>query len=82
MDFMATVSLITGIFSLTFMLNLYFGHLRSRSRKYSLQWFLYIHVPIPFVVIARVLSHLDLRYIPIFVCAAITGQILGGRLDF
>ncbi len=74
-------ALIFGLFSMTFMINLPFGFLRGKVRKYSFKWFLYIHLPIPFIFLARTSSHLDYRYIPLFVVAAIFGQLLGGRID-
>ena len=82
MDFSSKTAHIAVIFVLTFVLNLYFGSLRSKTKKYSLKWFLYIHLPIPVVFVARVFSNIDFRYIPIFLLAAVTGQILGGRLEF
>ena len=82
MDFSSKTGIIAVIFVLTFILNLYFGFLRVKTKKYSLKWFLCIHLPIPVVFLARVFENIDFRYIPIFVLAAVTGQILGGRLDF
>jgi hypothetical protein len=78
---LAKFALIFGLFSFTFMLNLPFGVLRAKSRKYSLKWFLYIHIPIPFIFLARVSSHLDYHYIPIFLVAAVLGQFIGGRIN-
>jgi hypothetical protein len=39
-----------------------------------------IHVPIPFIFMARTLSHVGMQYIPVFVLAAIAGQFFGGRI--
>jgi hypothetical protein len=64
----------------SFVINLPFGYLRRRSRKYSFKWFAYIHVPVVFIVIARLLSHADYPFIPLFVAAAVAGQYLGGRI--
>ena len=82
MTFEAKLALIIGLFSLTFMLNLPFGFLRSKTRKFSLNWFLCIHLPIPIIFLSRLFSHLDFRYVPIFVAAALIGQIWGGKLEF
>ena len=82
MDSNTKIALLTGLFSLTFMLNMPFGYFREKTRRYSFKWFLYIHLPIPFIVIARILSHIDLTYIPLFVTAAIIGQVWGGKLEF
>jgi len=69
------------IFSVTVLINLPFGYFRRREKKFSFKWFLYIHVPIPFIFLMRVLSHLDFRYIPLFVLAAVIGQVVGSRID-
>jgi hypothetical protein len=66
----------------TVLVNLPFGYARTQTKKYSLRWFLCIHLPIPLIFIARTLSHIEFKYIPVLVLAAITGQILGGKLEF
>lgn len=81
MDFTSNAAIIMGLFSLTVMINLLFGFLRNKARKFSFNWFLCIHLPIPLIFFARVSSHLSFHYIPIFVIAALTGQILGGKIE-
>lgn len=81
MDLDAKIALITGFFSLTFMLNLPFGYARAKTKRYSLRWFLYIHIPIAVIFIARTFAHVEIKYIPILAVAAIAGQILGGKLE-
>ncbi len=54
---------------------------RARSKKYSFKWFLFIHIPIPFIFIARTLTHIDIKFVPLFAFAAVVGQILGGKLE-
>lgn len=81
MDISAKIALVVGLFSLTFMLNLPMGFLRGKTRKFSLSWFLCIHAPIPVVLIGRLFSGLDIRYVPIFLAAALMGQLWGGRID-
>jgi len=70
------------LFAFTLLINLPFGYARARAKRYSLRWFLFIHVPIPVIFIVRTISHIDIKYIPIFAFAAITGQLLGGKLEF
>ncbi len=82
MDTSAKLIVIIAIFSMTLLINIFFGRLRKRTRKFSLNWFLCIHLPIPFVFLARVSSHVSAWYIPIFVVAALGGQILGGKMEF
>ncbi len=66
---------------LTFVLHIPFGYLRSRSEKYSLKWFIYIHIPIPFIILVRIITNTDYKFIPIFVIAAVAGQFFGGKLE-
>ncbi len=80
-EYIPRIALIITAFILTFLINLPFGYYRKRAKRFSFRWFLYIHLPIPVIVAIRLLSNLDLRYIPFFVAAAITGQFLGGKLD-
>jgi hypothetical protein len=75
------VALVLGLFSYTFMLNLPFGYLRRATRKFSLAWWLCIHAPVPIVVLGRMFSHLELYYVPVFIGAAVLGQLWGGRLE-
>ncbi|MBT9537888.1 MAG: hypothetical protein AAB175_00870 [Nitrospirota bacterium] len=82
MDWLIKSAIVTGLFSLTFMLNMPFGYLRGKTKRFSLKWFLYIHLPIPFVLLARILSNIDMTYIPLFVLAAVIGQVWGGKLEF
>lgn len=70
------------LFALTFLINIPFGRARVKTKKYSFHWFLYIHVPIPIIFATRVLSHIEMKYIPVFVLAAVIGQIVGGKLEF
>jgi len=81
MDFSNKFYAILALFAFTLLLNLPFGYARARTKKYSFRWFLYIHIPIPFIFIARTISHISIKYIPIFILAAVIGQILGGKLE-
>lgn len=63
-----------------FIINLPFGYRRSRERRKSPKWFMYIHIPIPFVVLMRYNLHMDIRYLPLSLAASIVGQYIGGRL--
>lgn len=73
--------LITAIFCLTVIINVPFGYLRSKAKKFSLKWLLYIHLPVPFIFMARTFSHIGYQYIPIFIVAGVIGQICGGKIE-
>ena len=64
-----------------FLLNLPFGYWRSRVPARSRQWFLAIHLPVPFVIALRVFSGLgwQLTSFPILVGAFFLGQYVGGK---
>ncbi len=82
MDSGSKILLVAVLLSLTVLINLPFGHFRKKAKRFSFKWFLYIHIPIPLIFIARVLSQLDFRYIPLFVLAAVVGQLWGGKMEF
>jgi len=75
----AKIALIVGLFSSSFILNVPMGFLRSYTRKFTLSWFLCVHATIPVIYFGRIFSHLDIRYVPIFITAAVLGQIMGGK---
>jgi hypothetical protein len=82
LSFSARLALVTGLCSMAFMLNVPFGFLRQRYRKLSFMWFVCIHATLPVIIAGRIFSHLDYRYIPVFIAAAVMGQVWGGRLEF
>jgi len=47
---------LTVIALLVFILNIPFGYWRANVRKFSTQWFLAIHIPVPFIVAMRIFS--------------------------
>jgi len=65
-----------------FILNLPFGYWRANVRVYKLQWMLAIHIPVPFVIAARIFSDIGFEFYtyPIFITAFFIGQFLGKYL--
>lgn len=62
-------------------LNIPFGSYRLLTRKFSLAWWLAIHLPIPIIILLRkVAFNLPLWVIPISIASAFVGQIYGGKL--
>lgn len=76
---LATLLILTLI---TLILNLPFGYLRSTAKKFCLRWFLYIHLPIPFVILMRIWMGFGYAAIPLLLIGAMGGQLLGGYLNF
>jgi hypothetical protein len=63
------------------LLNVPFGVWRSRVRRFSLAWFLSIHLPVPFVIALRYLSGLGYAWhtFPVLIGAFFLGQFIGSR---
>lgn len=76
-----SIILLLGITLAAFVLNLPFGYLRAGAKKLSVKWFLYIHLPIPFIFVLRNLAGFSVRYIPIIAVGAILGQLIGGKFN-
>jgi len=65
-----------------FLFNLPFGYWRANVRKFSIQWALAIHLPIPVVIFIRIYSNVGFSiesYI-FFVTAFFLGQFAGNKL--
>ena len=58
--------------------NLPLGYLREGTRKYSLGWFVYIHLSVPVIAFLRISNHVSAWAIPPFVACALLGQLAGG----
>jgi hypothetical protein len=67
---------------IVFLLNVPFGYWRASVRKFSAQWALAIHIPVPLVVLLRLNSGIGFAFItyPIFIGAFFAGQYAGARL--
>jgi hypothetical protein len=65
-----------------FILNLPFGYWRAGTRKFSWQWALAIHLPVPFVVLLRLYAGLGWHWstFPVLIAAFFLGQSAGARL--
>jgi hypothetical protein len=59
--------------------NIPFGYWRANVRKFSLQWVLAVHLPVPFIILLRIYSDIGfaLWTYPVLVAAFFTGQYIG-----
>jgi len=73
-----THAALIGIASLV--INLPLGYLRAGTRKFSLKWFVYIHLPVPLFACLRRSENLSPWVIPSFIAGALLGQLFGGRM--
>ena len=65
----------------SFGVNVPLGYVRMAQRKFSLLWFIYIHVSIPFIIAARLAYGFGWSVVPLTLACAVTGQLIGGRLN-
>lgn len=70
---------LAGVFLLAFALCLPFGYWRAGLRRFSWQWFVAIHAPVPVVAALRLGSDLSWKFIPLMLAACVGGQLLGAR---
>ena len=63
-------------------LNIPFGFWRRGTRRFTLPWFLAVHLPVPVVVGLRVFSSLGWRFttFPVLIASFFFGQFFGGKL--
>jgi hypothetical protein len=66
---------------IVFIINIPFGYWRANVKKFSLQWALAIHLPIPFIIALRIYSDIGfaLYTYPILVTAFFLGQYIGSK---
>jgi hypothetical protein len=76
----AEVLIVAG---LTYLINIPFGYWRAQVKKFSKEWFLAIHLPVPLIVLMRILMgvHLNIPTIITFVVAFFLGQRTGVMLQ-
>lgn len=73
---------LTIIAILVFILNIPFGYWRANVKRFSSQWFLAIHLPVPFIVALRILLGIGFAWYTylILVGAFFLGQKFGSVL--
>jgi len=65
-----------------FVINIPFGYWRTNVKRFSLQWFLSIHIPIPFIILIRIYTGIGFEFItyPIMLFAFFLGQFTGLKI--
>jgi hypothetical protein len=65
------------------LINIPFGYWRANVSRFSLQWFLAIHIPVPFIIGLRFAFHLGFgwRTYVVLVSAYFLGHQVGGLLN-
>lgn len=74
--------LLAVLLAVTFIITLPFGAWRIRCRRYTIHWWLAIHLVIPVIMLMRKWGGFSYIYIPLFVASTILGHFIGGRIPF
>ncbi len=72
---------IVGLVVLSLIISFPCGYVRENIRKYSILWWVLIHLPIPIIVVLRMKAGLNWHFIPLTLGSSIAGQVLGGRFN-
>lgn len=64
---------------IAFIINLPMGWWRASVRKFSLSWFLAIHLSVPLIFYIRTMVGIDSGIVPILIFLAVSGQLVGGK---
>jgi hypothetical protein len=73
--------LLAALLAVTFVITLPFGVWRSFTRKFTIQWWLAIHLVIPLIFVMRRWGGFSYYFIPLFLASTVLGQIIGGKLN-
>lgn len=65
-----------------FVFNIPFGYWRANVKKFSIEWILAIHLPVPVVIAFRIFSGIGFAFItyPVLVGAFFGGQFTGSKI--
>jgi len=61
-------------------LNIPLGYAREGFRRFSIGWFVCVHLSVPLIAYLRLSNHVSAWGIPAFVACAVLGQIAGGKV--
>ena len=60
--------------------NIPLGYIRQGTQKYSVRWFVYIHLSVPFIIGLRIANNISWQIIPFSIALAVVGQMIGSRI--
>ncbi|MCL1933897.1 MAG: hypothetical protein FWF53_08840 [Candidatus Azobacteroides sp.] len=64
----------------SFLVNMPLGAWRERYKRFSLPWFIIIHLSVPFIITLRICLEANSYFIPLYIALAVTGQWSGKQL--
>lgn len=72
---------IVGLVVLALIISIPCGYVRQNLPKYSIMWWVLIHLPIPLIVFLRIKAGLNWHFIPLTLGSSVAGQIIGGAVN-
>lgn len=79
MDIKINIALISML-AFAILSNIPLGYLRMGTEKFSVRWFVYIHLSVPFIIGLRISNNISWHVIPLSIGLAVVGQMVGSRL--
>lgn len=76
----STISIV-GLVVLALIISIPCGYVRQNIPKYSIMWWVLIHLPIPLIVLLRIKAGLNWHFIPLTLGSSVAGQIIGGAVN-
>jgi hypothetical protein len=73
----ALLALIGGV---ALAVNIPLGYAREGFRRFSIGWFVCVHLSVPLIAWLRLSNHVSAWGIPAFAACAVLGQIAGGKV--
>ena len=73
--------LIVDLILLAFIVSIPCGYARENVSKFSIMWWILVHLPIPLIVLLRIKAGISWHFIPLTLGGSVAGQIIGGALN-
>ena len=81
MKFLIKILIVLAVLASAFVMNIPLGVWRSRVRKFSVKWFVAVHLSIPIIIYLRLKTGMSFHFIPFTLGLAVLGQMVGANLN-
>ncbi len=71
---------VNPIFFIVFLKHKQDEYWRFNAARFSRQWMMAVHIPVPFVFLLRIVSGFGWKVIPLLMISFAAGQFAGGKL--
>mgnify|MGYP006954408768 CR=1 FL=1 len=80
-QYMQSIISVIWLVVLALIISIPCGYARQNFPKYSIMWWVLIHLPIPVIVILRIKAGLNWHFIPLTLGGSVAGQMIGGAIN-